>query len=73
MSTRIKRGEGFTATERTLAGFANRSFLRLWSYPNTFNDRTKSSSGGGQEIADLMVVFARHVLIFSDKYNLAGR
>ncbi|RUV73466.1 MAG: hypothetical protein EOR30_15590 [Mesorhizobium sp.] len=67
MSTSIKRGEGFTATERTLAGFANRSFLRLWSYPNTFNDRTKSSSGGGQEIADLMVVFARHVLIFSDK------
>ncbi|GAA4133903.1 hypothetical protein ACFFTN_06670 [Aminobacter aganoensis] len=67
MSTSIKRGEGFTATERTLAGFADRSFLRLWSYPNTFNDRTKSSTGGGQEFADLMVVFGPHILIFSDK------
>ncbi len=67
MSTSIKRGEGYTATEQALAGFADRSFLRLWSYPNTFNDRTKSSTGSGQEIADLMVVFGPHVLIFSDK------
>lgn len=67
MTTAIKRGEGLTATERALAELSDRSFLRLWSYPNTFNDRTRRSSGGGQEIADLMVVFGKHVLFFSDK------
>ncbi|MES5100052.1 hypothetical protein ABUK73_17645 [Agrobacterium sp. BA1120] len=67
MNTGIRRGDGYTATEQALAEFADQSFLRLWSYPNTFNDRTKSSSGSGQEIADLLVVFGPHVLIFSDK------
>lgn len=47
--------------------FADRAFLRLWSYPNTFNDRTKTACGGGQEIADLLAVFENHVVLFSDK------
>ncbi|WP_165322327.1 hypothetical protein [Rhizorhabdus phycosphaerae] len=63
----INRGEGITASERKLAQLADKTFLRLWSYPNTFNDRTKSTSGGGQEFADLLVVFDKHVLLFSDK------
>ena len=63
----INRGEGITASERRLAHLADKTFLRLWSYPNTFNNRTKSASGGGQEFADLLVVFDKHVLLFSDK------
>jgi hypothetical protein len=65
--TPIIRGEGLTSTEQRLAQFANRAFLRLWSYPNTFNDRTKTACGGGQEIADLLAVFENHVVLFSDK------
>ncbi len=56
-----------TPSERKLARLAEKTFLRLWSYPNTFNDRTKPASGGGQEFADLLVVFDKHVLLFSDK------
>lgn len=67
MSDTIIRGEGLTASERRLAALTDRTFLRLWSYPNTFNDRTKTASGGGQEFADLLAVFENHVFIFSDK------
>ncbi len=65
--TPIIRGEGLTPSEQRLAQFADRAFLRLWSYPNTFNDRTKTACGGGQEIADLLAVFENHVVLFSDK------
>lgn len=67
MSEAITRGEGLTPSERRLARLADRAFLRLWSYPNTFNDRTKTACGGGQEIADLLAVFENHVVLFSDK------
>lgn len=63
----ITKGEGLTPSERRLAALADRTFLRLWSYPNVFNDRTKTACGGGQEIADLLAVFDDHVFIFSDK------
>lgn len=65
--TPIIRGEGLTTSEQRLAQFADRAFLRLWSYPNTFNDRTKTACGGGQEIADLLAAFENHVVLFSDK------
>ena len=67
MSKAIIRGEGLTPSEQRLARYAGRAFLRLWSYPNTFNDRTKTTCGGGQEIADLLAVFENHVVLFSDK------
>jgi len=65
--TPIIRGEGLTPSEQQLVRFAERAFLKLWSYPNVFNDRTKTACGGGQEIADLLAVFENHVVIFSDK------
>jgi hypothetical protein len=67
LSDAVIRGEGLTPSERRLAALADRTFLRLWSYPNTFNDRTKGATGGGQEIADLLAVFENHVVLFSDK------
>tara|TARA_A100001391_G_scaffold201879_1_gene190017 strand:+ start:1616 stop:3100 length:1485 start_codon:yes stop_codon:yes gene_type:complete len=67
LSDAIIRGEGLTASEQRLKALAERTFLRLWSYPNTFNDRTKKASGGGQEFADLFAVFENHVVLFSDK------
>lgn len=60
---------GFTSAERYLNTLAKRSFLSLWSYSNLFRDQfdSKSKNTVGKEICDLIVVFGRHVLLFSDK------
>lgn len=62
----IQRGKGTTRSERILARLADKTFLDLWSYPNTFNDRDMGK-GQGKELCDLLVVCGRDVLIFSDK------
>jgi hypothetical protein len=57
---RFKRSEGLTPSEKVLADLCDRSFLKLWTYPNLYYKRAK-------ELADLVVVFGNDVLIFSDK------
>ncbi len=54
---------GVTATERLLAEFCERSFLKLWSYPNPFKD-------DGHELCDLLAVFGSDVFIFFDRENV---
>lgn len=61
--SRIYQAEGITKSERYLNQLARHSFLSLWSYPCIYRDQ-----GDGKEICDLLVVFEKHVLIFSDKY-----
>lgn len=56
----IKRGVGFTSTEKNLAALADKIFLNLWTYPNLFGT-------AGKELCDLLVVCGDDVLIFSDK------
>jgi hypothetical protein len=51
---------GVTATERMLADFCERSFLKLWSYPNPYKD-------DGHELCDLLAVFGDDVFIFFDR------
>ena len=63
----IIKAEGVTESERYLAKLANKSFLNLWSYPNTFRDQKQSGKGDGKEICDLLVVCDKHILIFSEK------
>ncbi len=53
-----------TETERMLAEFCERSFLKLWSYPNPFKD-----SKNGHELCDLLAVFGDYVFIFFDREN----
>lgn len=60
--TEVIRSEGLTPSERYLKRLCDRSFLTLWSYPNLYLNK-----GKGQELCDLLVVFGRHVIIFSDK------
>ncbi len=61
--------EGSTASERYLSRLAKKSFLSLWSYSNTFTDEGRpNGKGDGKELCDLLVVFDRDVLIFSDKH-----
>lgn len=33
------KSSGVTATERMLAEFCDKTFLKLWSYPNPYKDR----------------------------------
>ena len=56
----IKKSAGFTETERMLADFCERSFLKLWSYPNPFKD-------DGHELCDLIAVFGNYVFVFFDR------
>src|SRR4051812_19896751 len=65
--TRVTRGEGTTRSERYLTKLAERTFLRLWSYPNLFNDKKQHEKGTGKELCDLLVIFGDDILIFSDK------
>jgi len=64
----LKKQDGFNESERYLANLCNKSFLNLWSYPNVYTDEGKKSiNGDGKELCDLLVVFDKHVIIFSDK------
>lgn len=64
MTSKIVKSEGVTPTERLLADLCDRSFLKLWSYPNPFKDDK-------DELCDLLAVFENHVFIFFDRENLA--
>src|SRR4029077_5726053 len=57
---RFTKSQGLTVSEQVLAELCEKSFLRLWTYPNL-------SKKPGKELTDLLVVFRDDVLIFSDK------
>jgi hypothetical protein len=56
----IVKSSGVTPTERLLADLCEKSFLKLWSYPNPFKEDRK-------EFCDLLAVFENHVFIFFDR------
>lgn len=60
----INKSTGVTPTEQLLAKFCERTFLKLWSYPNPFKD-----SENGHELCDLIAVFGDYVFIFFDREN----
>jgi hypothetical protein len=65
----VTRSDGVTASERYLKKLCDRSFLSLWSYPGVYRDQGRTSrEGDGKEVADLLVVFENHIIIFSDKH-----
>lgn len=64
----VPRAVGVTPAERYLNRLGGRTFLSLWSYPGVYRDQGRAGGkGDGKEVADLLVVFEDHVLIFSDK------
>lgn len=67
MARPINRSGGATASEQYLAKLADRAFLNLWSYPNTFIDKKSGPKGDGKELCDLLIVCGDDILIFSDK------
>ena len=56
----IVKSKGVTPTERLLADLCERSFLKLWSYPNPIKDDR-------DELCDLLAVFENHIFIFFDR------
>ncbi|WP_243375445.1 SEC-C metal-binding domain-containing protein [Geotalea sp. SG265] len=56
----IIKSEGVTPTEKVLAGLCERSFLKLWCYPNPLNEK-------GDELCDVLAVFGDHVFLFFDR------
>ena len=58
----LKKSGGITPTEKHLAHLCEKAFLRLWSYPNLYRNQ-----GGGKELCDVLIVFDRDIIIFSDK------
>ncbi|WP_082925458.1 SEC-C metal-binding domain-containing protein [Erythrobacter neustonensis] len=56
----ITKSPGVTPTEEFLAKLCERSFLKLWSYPNPWKY-------DGKELCDLLVVFENDVLVFFDR------
>lgn len=59
----LPQSDGYTESERFLARLCRRSFLRLWSLPNTYRAPNK-------ELIDVLLVFGSDVILFSDK-NIA--
>ena len=58
--TIIEKSKGENGTEKLVAKLCDDTFLKLWSYPNPFNNK-------GQELCDVLVVFENKVFIFSVK------
>ncbi|GAB1401445.1 SEC-C domain-containing protein [Elusimicrobiota bacterium] len=56
----IKKSDGLNSSEQKLIKLGEKVFLGLWSYPNVYYEP-------GKELADLLVVCDKNVLIFSDK------
>jgi hypothetical protein len=59
---KISKSLGLTRTEQFLSKLCDRTFLKLWSYPNPFR-------GPGKELCDLLAVFENHVFLFFDREN----
>ena len=57
---RIKKPGGGTPTERLLSTLCDKTFLKLWSWPNP-------RKGDGKELCDLIAMFDDHVFIFFDR------
>jgi hypothetical protein len=56
----IKKSKGVTFTERLLGELCEKTFLKVWAYPNLYKS-------DGKELCDVMVVFENHVFLFFDR------
>ena len=61
---KIVKPEGGTPTERLLSTLCEKTFLKLWSWPNPRKD-------DGKELCDLLAMFDDHVFIFFDRESKA--
>lgn len=62
--TKYEKSEGVNESENMLSLLCERTFLKLWSYPNPVKD-------DGHEMCDLIAVFGNEVFLFFDRKNTA--
>ena len=67
MLTPIHKEEGSTQGEKALAKLAGASFFGLWSYASVHRLLQKGPRTFAHEVADLLVLFGRDIIIFSEK------
>ena len=58
---RIERSTGVNPSENLLVRLCEKTFLKLWSYPNPYTNKP------GKEMCDLLAVFGDHVFIFFNR------
>ena len=58
--TPIIKSEGINLSEMFLTKYCERTFLKLWAYPNPYGEQRK-------ELCDVLAVFEEHIFIFSIK------
>jgi hypothetical protein len=56
----IIKSKGLSSTEKVLAELCEKTFLKLWSYPNLYKS-------DGKEVCDLLAIFENHVFLFFDR------
>ena len=56
----LEKSKGVTLTEAWLSNLCERTFLKLWSWPNPCKP-------DGKELCDLIAVFDNHVFVFFDR------
>lgn len=59
---KIQKSEGVTLTEKHLSDLCERTFLKLWSWPNPYKQDRK-------ELCDLIAIFDKHVFVFFDRQS----
>ena len=57
---KIEKSNGITPTEKWLSNLCERTFLKLWSWPNL-------CKSDGNELCDLLAVFDDHIFVFFDR------
>ena len=67
MLTPIFKAEGTTEGERKLTKLADLSFFGLWSYASVHRETIKGGNTLRHEVADLIVLFGKDVVVFSEK------
>lgn len=56
----INKSDGKTEGEKKVAQLCERSFLKLWSYPNLFKQK-------GKELCDNIILFDKTIILISEK------
>lgn len=63
----LHKEEGITPGEKELNRLADASFFGLWSYASVQREVTEGGRTFSQEVTDLIVVFGKEVILFSEK------
>lgn len=56
----IEKSKGLTDGEQKVVELCEKSFLKLWSYPNLYKE-------SGKELCDNLIIFNKTIILISEK------